>query len=144
MADDEVRAAINRIHMRHVVDDLSAASRVALPLFETMRAFENSGLLSAARAFEEQQAALRSALQPLGQLQLASRLIADSPLLRDLERSREAIATLQSRFVLPDLRDDASRGRTPEQAAVRRSGGIRRTDDGAAAGDRAHECTMAR
>lgn len=103
MPDDEVRPAINRIHLRHVADDVSAASRIALPLFETMRAFENSGLLSAAKALEEQQAALRSALQPLGELQLASRLIADSPLLRDLGRSPEAIATLQSRFVLPDL-----------------------------------------
>jgi hypothetical protein len=119
-----------------------AVSR-ALPLFETMRAFENSGLLSAAKAFEEQQAALRSALQPLGELQLASRLIADSPLLRDLERSREAIATLQSRFVLPDWGEmtrlvDALRSRPLSAGLVgfaEQRTGLR---------DRADECTVAR
>lgn len=42
MPDNEVKAAIDRIHLRPVVDDLIATSRVALPLQAISKAYERS------------------------------------------------------------------------------------------------------
>lgn len=54
------------------------------PLTEAARALENAGLQRALNAVEERDAAMRAALAPLEDLQRISRLVTDSPLLREM------------------------------------------------------------
>jgi len=98
---------LNTYNFTSYLDTLETASRVAFPLMDTVRAFESSGLQQALKAIEQRDGAMQAALKQLGELQSVGNLIAESPLLREMERTQEAMAAFESRFRLPDMAEAA-------------------------------------
>ena len=72
---------------------------------EAMRSFERSGLHEAIESFTRQQDAMRDLLKPMEDIARAQTLLADSPLLRELNRTRELAAAFESQYRLPALAD---------------------------------------
>jgi hypothetical protein len=103
MRTDKLTRTINLESLVLDVDRLSAASRAAASISEGLRALENSGLRQCLRAFEEKQAAVASALKPFEDLQHVGRFLAESPVMRDMQRTSDLIAGWDSRFRLPEI-----------------------------------------
>lgn len=103
MRTDKLTRTINLESLVLDVDGLFAASRAAASISEGLRALENSGLQQCLRAFEEKQAEMASALKPFEDLQRVGRFLAESPVMRDMQRTSDLIAEWDSRFRLPEI-----------------------------------------
>lgn len=75
------------------LEDMTSIQRAVA---EAMRSFERSGLQEAIESFTRQQDAMRELLKPMEDIARAQTLLADSPLLRELNRTQELVAAFES------------------------------------------------
>lgn len=85
--------------------DLEAITSMQRAVAEAMRPFEHSRLEGAIESFTRQQDAMRELLKPMEDIARVQRLLADSPLLRELNRTQELVAAFESQYRLPALAD---------------------------------------
>jgi hypothetical protein len=85
--------------------DLEAITSTQRAVAETMRSFERSGLREAIELLTRQQDAMQDLLKPMEDIARAPTLLADSSLLRELNRTQELVAAFESQYPLPALAD---------------------------------------
>lgn len=98
----------NALDSRPYAEAMEAASRVARPLANALRAIEeNSGIRRMLDSIQHNEAAMRAALGPMDELRLAGVFEMDSPWRRDMELARQAVAGFEARFRLPEITEAA-------------------------------------
>ncbi|HLN08815.1 MAG TPA: hypothetical protein VK281_07640, partial [Xanthobacteraceae bacterium] len=85
--------------------ELEAMTSMQRAVAEAMRSVERSDLQGAIESFTRQQDAMRDLLKPMVDIARAQTLLADSPLLRELNRTHELVAAFESQYRLPALAD---------------------------------------
>ena len=103
--DKLLKIAVDLDALRIRSADLEDMTSMQRAVAEAMRSFERSGLHEAIESFTQQQDAMRDLLKPTEDIARAQTLLADSPLLRELNRTRELVAAFESQYRLPALAD---------------------------------------
>jgi len=107
LKSDFVRT-MNLASLGRDVDRLAVAFRAADSISEGLRALDSSGLRQSLGAFDERRAAMASALKPLEDRRRAGWLLAESPLMRDIQRTGELMTGWESRHRVPEIAEIGS------------------------------------
>ncbi len=108
MRKNDYARTINLASIGLDVDRLAVALRAADSISKSLRALDNSWLKQSLSALDERQATMASALKLSDDMQRAGRLLADSPIMRDIRRTSELMAGWETRFRLPEIAEIGS------------------------------------